>query len=102
MARVGPVGIFARRERSVEENVESGDERQVTMQLVISKKNVPHVFEEVYRGIASAHPGVKNTLELVRKRFYWVQCRKDVEKMVQKVHSLLHSRRAPLHGPKGK
>lgn len=58
---------------------ESPDGKQIRMQLLVPKKRVKMLLTEMHGGISGGHLGINKTIEKVRHRFYWPQCRQDVE-----------------------
>ncbi|KAJ8954406.1 hypothetical protein NQ318_011080 [Aromia moschata] len=48
-------------------------------QLVLPKARIHQVLEELHSSPSGGHFGVTRTLARVRDRFYWVNCRRDVE-----------------------
>ena len=55
----------------------SGD--VITKQLVLPKIWRKDVLQELHNAQTAGHLGVAKTLSRVRERFYWVQCRRDVQ-----------------------
>ena len=55
----------------------SGD--VITKQLVLPKIWRKDVLQELHNTRTAGHLGVAKTLSRVRERFYWVQCRRDVQ-----------------------
>lgn len=49
------------------------------LQLIVPRKRVKEILEEVHDSPSGGHFGVNKTLEKVRKRFYWATCKQDVE-----------------------
>ncbi|KAJ8957649.1 hypothetical protein NQ318_017541 [Aromia moschata] len=58
---------------------ESPDGVSVVYQLVLPKARIHQVLEELHSSPSGGHFGVTRTLARVRDRFYWVNCRRDVE-----------------------
>lgn len=71
-------------------------------QLVIPRSRVPEVLQKLHDGISGGHFGIKKTLEKVRERFYWLNCKEDVKDWCRKcrlcasVNGPRGSRRAPM------
>ncbi|KAJ8939798.1 hypothetical protein NQ318_022728 [Aromia moschata] len=58
---------------------ESPDGVSAVYQLVLPKARIHQVLEELHSSPSGGHFGVTRTLARVRDRFYWVNCRRDVE-----------------------
>ncbi|KAJ8944082.1 hypothetical protein NQ318_005992 [Aromia moschata] len=58
---------------------ESPDGVSAVYQLVLPKTRIHQVLEELHSSPSGGHFGVTRTLARVRDRFYWVNCRRDVE-----------------------
>ncbi|KAJ8941380.1 hypothetical protein NQ318_003633 [Aromia moschata] len=58
---------------------ESPDGVSAVYQLVLPKARIHQVLEELHNSPTGGHFGVTRTLARVRDRFYWVNCRRDVE-----------------------
>ena len=58
---------------------ESADGQSHRLQLILPRKRIPEVLEELHSSASGGHFGVNKTLGKVRERFYWVNCRDDVE-----------------------
>jgi transposase InsO family protein len=54
------------------------------MQLVLPKRRVKEVLQEIHGGTSGAHFGVNKTLGKIRERFYWVNARDDIETWCRK------------------
>lgn len=52
-------------------------------QLVLPKSLREEVLQSLHNTPSAGHFGVAKTLGRLRERFYWVQCRKEVEEYVQ-------------------
>ncbi|XP_011688274.1 PREDICTED: uncharacterized protein LOC105450226 [Wasmannia auropunctata] len=48
-------------------------------QLIVPKKWVKRILEEIHDSPSGGHFGINKTLEKIRKRFYWATCKQDVE-----------------------
>ena len=57
---------------------------QAQMQLVVPKPLNREVLVQLYDIPTSGHLGVTKTLSKLRTRFYWVNCRSDVEEWCRK------------------
>ncbi|KAJ8944180.1 hypothetical protein NQ318_016160 [Aromia moschata] len=67
---------------------ESPDGVSAVYQLVLPKARIHQVLEELHSSPSGGHFGVTRTLARVRDRFYWVNCRRDVEECEKlKMHS---------------
>ncbi|KMQ86489.1 krab-a domain-containing protein [Lasius niger] len=49
------------------------------LQLIVPRKRVKEILEEVHDSPSGGHFGVNKTLEKVRKRFYWATYKQDIE-----------------------
>ncbi|UFO01039.1 hypothetical protein LOK48_06560 (plasmid) [Wolbachia endosymbiont of Corcyra cephalonica] len=63
---------------------ESNDGKDITTQVIIPRSKVPSILRHVHDGVSGGHLGVKKTLMKVRHRFYWLNCREDVENWCRK------------------
>lgn len=63
---------------------ESNNGKEVTLQIIVPRSMVPSVLKHIHDGTSGGHLGVKKTLVKVRRRFYWVHCREDVEDWCRK------------------
>ncbi|KAJ8952419.1 hypothetical protein NQ318_014511, partial [Aromia moschata] len=59
-------------------------------QLVLPKARIHQVLDELHNSPSGGHFGVTRTLARVRDRFYWVNCRRDVEEWCKKFRSSQH------------
>ncbi|KAJ8952779.1 hypothetical protein NQ318_008096, partial [Aromia moschata] len=67
---------------------ESPDGVSAVYQLVLPKARIHQVLEELHSSPTGGHFGVNRTLARVRDRFYWVNCRQDVEECEKlRIHS---------------
>jgi len=48
-------------------------------QLIVPQKKIKQILEEVHDSPSGGHFGVNKTLDRVRRRYYWVTCKSDVE-----------------------
>jgi len=48
-------------------------------QKIVPQKKIKQILEEVHDSPSAGHFRVNKTLDKIRKRFYWVTCKKDVE-----------------------
>ena len=62
---------------------ESADGRDVVMQLIVPRSKVQSVLKEMHDEISGGHLGVNKTLDKIRKRFYWLHVRHEVEELVR-------------------
>ncbi|KAJ8953824.1 hypothetical protein NQ318_006674 [Aromia moschata] len=66
----------------------SPDGVSAVYQLVLPKARIHQVLEELHSSPTGGHFGVTRTLARVRDRFYWINCRRDVEECEKlKMHS---------------
>lgn len=49
------------------------------LQLIVPRKRVKQILEEIHDSPSGGHFGVNKTLEKVRKRFYWATYKQDIE-----------------------
>jgi len=49
------------------------------LQLVVLHHRVKEILEEAHDSSIEGHFDVNKTLEKIRKRFYWVTCKQDIE-----------------------
>ena len=54
------------------------------LQLVVPRSRIPEVLQLFHNGSSGGHLGVKRTLVKIRERFYWINCRDDVEDWCRK------------------
>lgn len=55
----------------------SGD--AIVKQLILPKSLRPEVMQQLHGNRTSGHMGIAKTLGRIKDRFYWVQCRRDVQ-----------------------
>ena len=70
----------------------SGDDD--VKQFIFPKSLWQGVLQQLYDAHIAGHLGTAKTLGRVRQKFYWVQCRKDVQECVATV-IFVHRREAP-------
>lgn len=58
--------------------------REFHLQLVVPRERIKDVLREVHDGVTGGHLGVKRTLTKLRERFYWLNCRADVQDWCRK------------------
>ncbi|KAJ8942457.1 hypothetical protein NQ318_002670 [Aromia moschata] len=80
---------------------ESPDGVSVVYQLVLPKARIHQVLEELHSSPTGGHFGVTRTLARVRDRFYWVNCRRDVEEWC-KISGLCSAKKGPKTRSRGK
>ncbi|KAJ8953809.1 hypothetical protein NQ318_006657 [Aromia moschata] len=80
---------------------ESPDGVSAVYQLVLPKARVHQVLEELHNSPSGGHFGVTRTLARVRDRFYWVNCRRDVEEWCKKC-DLCSAKKGPNTRSRGK
>lgn len=54
-----------------------GDKKR--LQIILPKKRIPDVLQELHEGTSGGHFGVHRTLERARERFYWANLKEDVK-----------------------
>jgi 16S rRNA C1402 (ribose-2'-O) methylase RsmI len=52
-------------------------------QTVLPQSRVNNVLTDLHEGLSGGHLGVNKTLNKVWQRYYWLQARKDIEKLCQ-------------------
>ncbi|KAJ8946183.1 hypothetical protein NQ318_001695 [Aromia moschata] len=72
------------RDGLLDRNWESLDGVSAVYQLFLPKARIHQVLEELHSSLTGGHFGVNRTLARVRNRFYWVNCRRDVEEWCKK------------------
>ena len=75
----------------------SGD--ATVRQLVLPKSLRREVLQELHNAPTSGHLGMAKTLSRVRERFYWLQCRRDVQEWCRSC-DLCAQKRGPQRKPK--
>ncbi|KAJ8946223.1 hypothetical protein NQ318_013034 [Aromia moschata] len=80
---------------------ESPDGVSVVYQLVLPKARIHQVLEELHSSPSGGHFGVTRTLARVRDRFYWVNCRRDVEEWCKRC-DLCSAKKGPNTRSRGK
>jgi len=58
---------------------ESPNLKTSIFQIIVPQKKIKQILEEVHDSPSGGHFGVNKTLDKIRKRFYWVTCKNDVE-----------------------
>lgn len=64
--------------------LEIGDGVSKKLQLLVPKIRVPEILKLLHSGTSGGHLGITKTLEKVRERFYWVNCKEDVKDWCRK------------------
>ncbi|KAJ8948432.1 hypothetical protein NQ318_007955 [Aromia moschata] len=80
---------------------ESPDGVSAVYQLVLPKARIHQVLEELHSSPSGGHFGVTRTLARVRDRFYWVNCRRDVEEWCKRC-DLCSAKKGPKTKSRGK
>ncbi|KAJ8944075.1 hypothetical protein NQ318_005985 [Aromia moschata] len=80
---------------------ESPDGVSAVYQLVLPKARIHQVLEELHSSPSGGHFGVTRTLARVRDRFYWVNCRRDVEEWCKRC-DLCSAKKGPNTRSRGK
>ncbi|KAJ8934212.1 hypothetical protein NQ318_021637 [Aromia moschata] len=80
---------------------ESPDGISAVYQLVLPKARIHQVLEELHSSPSGGHFGVTRTLARVRNRFYWVNCRRDVEEWCKRC-DLCSAKKGPKTRSRGK
>jgi hypothetical protein len=70
---------LAVRNGMLERNWESANGLSQIAQIVISRRRVNYVLNELHGGPSRCHWCIDKTLNKVRQKFYWLQSRSDVE-----------------------
>ncbi|KAJ8948845.1 hypothetical protein NQ318_013497 [Aromia moschata] len=65
-------------------NWENSEETEVKKQVLLPRSRVHEVLQEVHGGIGGGHLGTNKTPQKLRNRFYWANCRTDVEDWYRK------------------
>ncbi|KAJ8937076.1 hypothetical protein NQ318_009846, partial [Aromia moschata] len=84
-------------------NWENSEGTEVKKQVLLPRSRVPEVLQEVHGGIGGGHLGTNTTLQKLRDRFYWANCRTDrhtdldtyvgeLERRMSAVHDHVRSR----------
>ena len=63
---------------------ESANGKEAHLQVIVPRKRVSDVLRSFHDGTSGGHLGVKRTLMKIRQRFYWINCREDVEDWCRK------------------
>ncbi|KAJ8954294.1 hypothetical protein NQ318_005877 [Aromia moschata] len=80
---------------------ESPDGVSAVYQLVLPKARIHQVLEELHNSPTGGHFGVTRTLARVRDRFYWINCRRDVEEWCKRC-DLCSAKKGPKTRSRGK
>ncbi|KAJ8950520.1 hypothetical protein NQ318_015264 [Aromia moschata] len=80
---------------------QSPDGVSTVYQLVLPKARIHQVLEELHSSPSGGHFGVTRTLARVRDRFYWVNCRRDVEEWCKRC-DLCSAKKGPKTRSRGK
>ncbi|KAJ8961687.1 hypothetical protein NQ318_021286 [Aromia moschata] len=80
---------------------ESPDGVSAVYQLVLPKARIHQVLKELHSSPSGGHFGVTRTLARVRDRFYWVNCRRDVEEWCKRC-DLCSAKKGPNTRSRGK
>ena len=64
--------------------MENTEGTETKVQLIIPRNRVPEVLKEIHDGSGGGHFGVSKTLEKLRQRFYWINCKEDVKEWCKK------------------
>lgn len=80
--------------------LESEDGTDGKLQVVVPKCRVHEVLRHLHDGSSGGHFGFKRTLQRTRERFYWVNCKKDVQEWCRKCSTCAianqNRRKAPM------
>jgi len=71
--------------------------KNTVIQVIVPKTRIKQILEEAHDFLSGGHFKINKTLEKIRKRFYWVSCKQDVEKWYRSCKVCLARR-----GPTGK
>ena len=58
---------------------------QARLQLIVPKKQQSEVLQQLHGSVTSEHFGVNKTLQRLKQKFYWPQCREDVKRWCKNV-----------------
>lgn len=61
---------------------ESEDGKHVRKLIVVPKSKIAAILEEFHNGPSGGHLGITKTLEKIKQRFYWVNCRQSVAEWI--------------------
>lgn len=70
------------------------------MQIIVPKNSINTILKISHSSPIGGHFGVNRTLDSIRKKFFWVTCKFDVENWC-KCCSVCFSRNGPVHRTKG-
>lgn len=73
---------------------------KITNQPVVPNSLVPVVLKEYHNTPCAGHFGVSRTLNRIRKQYFWVYCRDDVEKWCRECNTC-NARRGPTRKTQG-
>lgn len=82
--------------------LESATGDQKRLQIIVPRKRIPEVLQQLHDGASGGHFGVHKTLEKVRERFYWPNLKEDVKNWCRNctvcasANGPLHRRKAPM------
>ena len=60
--------------------LEAPNLRTSFLQLVVPRDRIKGILQETHDSPSDGHFGINKTLEKIRKRFFWANCKQDVEK----------------------
>ena len=77
---------------------ETTDSQSAVLQLVLLQALQTDVLRQLHDTVTGGHLGINKTLGKVRSRFYWVNCRRDVEEWCRSC-DLCAARKGPQRKP---
>ncbi|KAJ8953812.1 hypothetical protein NQ318_006660 [Aromia moschata] len=98
---LGSMEFLCLRDGLLHRKWESPDGVSAVYQLVLPKARIHQVLEELHSSPSGGHFGVTRTLARVRDRFYWVNCRRDVEEWCKRC-DLCSAKKGPNTKSRGK
>lgn len=73
---------------------EGSVDSQAHLQLIVPKKQRSEVLQQLHGIATSGHFGVNKTLQRLKQKFYWPQCREDMKRWCKKC-DMCSSRKGP-------
>ncbi|KAJ8955258.1 hypothetical protein NQ318_000285 [Aromia moschata] len=98
---LGSMEFLCLRDGLLHRKWESPDGVSAVYQLVLPKARIHQVLEELHNSPTGGHFGVTRTLARVRDRFYWINCRRDVEEWCKRC-DLCSAKKGPKTRSRGK
>ncbi|KAK9882510.1 hypothetical protein WA026_021857 [Henosepilachna vigintioctopunctata] len=69
--------------------------QEVKTLLVVPRSRVDVLLQEIHGGSSGAHFGVNKTIDRISERYYWVNCREDVEAWCRKCETYAATKGPP-------